>query len=176
MKKVCFTNIVVSTFTAICLFSIANSSLYAAEKDRNRQSEKMEAKGIETLPIQALMDIYGACLRSALSIEESGFESLAKSSAKKEIKKSDLNRHCQDERKELSKRTTGQFVDKLNDLFEKEANVYLQVNTGKKDTKHGTESLTVASPVSKDLAPKGQAKPKTGREMTDAGTGPMLGL
>ncbi|POP51523.1 hypothetical protein C0068_16425 [Zhongshania marina] len=170
----CFTNIVISTFTAACLFTIASSSLYAAEKDRNRQAEKLEAKGIETLPIQALMDIYGACLRSALSIEESGLESLAKSSAKKEIKKSDLNRHCQDERKELSKRTTGQFVDKLDDLFEKEANVYLQVNTGKKDTKHGTESLAIASPVSKDLTPKAQAKPKIGREMTDVSAGPLV--
>ena len=188
MNVVRLNNLALSTVIAALFFSISSISAYAGEKDMNRQTEKLEARGIETLPIQSLVDIYNACLHTALRIEEEAtIESSLSTSvnngsfSKKEvtnnIKNQDLTRHCQNERKELSKRTENKFVDTLDDLFVKETNIYLAGKDAKKaNKKSGHIESLIASPTSKDLSPRKQAKPKTGREMTDVGAGPVLGL
>ncbi|GAA4094755.1 hypothetical protein [Zhongshania borealis] len=188
MNVVRLNNLALPAIIAALLFSISSISAYADKKDINRQENKLKARGIETLPTQALVDIYNACLHSALRIEEDAAIELSLSTSvnranlsQKEttnkIKMQNLTRHCQNERKELSKRTADQFVDTLDDLFEKETNIYLSGKDAKKTNKKSDYANTlVVSPTSKDLTPKPQTKPKTGREMTDVGAGPVLGL
>ncbi|MCK9503778.1 MAG: hypothetical protein M0Q95_06310 [Porticoccaceae bacterium] len=96
---------------------------HAADKDRNRETNKLKPIPKEELPLQALTDIYSGCINASLRDDIKN--------GKTTLSLGEVRNICQEERKNLSQKMSPDGINSLDNLF---VSTYNDYQSGERQT------------------------------------------